>query len=62
MKTAAALVCLLLGVLYLDQVKYDGYYLRAATTFSRQIAARFATQDQRQQVLLTAGTPENAKA
>jgi hypothetical protein len=47
MKKAAILVGLLLGLLYFDKVKYDGYYLRAATTFSHQIAARFATHDQR---------------
>jgi hypothetical protein len=47
MKKAAVLVGLLLGLLYLDKAKYDGYYLRAATMFSHQIAARFAAHDQR---------------
>jgi hypothetical protein len=55
MKVAAVLVGLLLGLLYLDEVKYQGYYFRAATTFSHQIAARFAMQDQRPKMLAADG-------
>jgi hypothetical protein len=47
MKAAAVAVSLLLGLLYIDEVKYHGYYFRAATSFVRQVASKFATQDQR---------------